>query len=170
MKAKANAQATDADFARLDDWHRQVRPHLDRLATLATRVEYAPLGQEDCAEACAIEAFFSGSMREHHLLEEASVFPALLGSADAELVTLVRTLMQDHGWIEQNWLEIAPQLRAVAQGHHWIDPAEFLHGAEVFLELCYGHAALEDTVVHPRPSVEEEEEGVPAAQAAAAAP
>jgi iron-sulfur cluster repair protein YtfE (RIC family) len=167
MKAKANAQATDADLARLDAWHRQVRPHLDRLATLATRVEYAPLGQEDCAEACAIEAFFSGSMREHHLLEEASVFPPLLGSGDAELVTVVRTLMQDHGWIEQNWLEIAPQLRAVAQGHHWIDPAEFLHGAEVFLELCYGHAALEDTVVHPRPSAEEE--GAPAAQVAGAA-
>ena len=150
MKVDANAQATDADFARLDDYHLRVRPHLDRLAALATRVENAPLGDEDCAEACAIEAFFSGSMREHHLLEEAAVFPALLASDDAELVTVVRTLMQDHGWIEQNWIEIAPQLRAVAQGHHWIDPAEFQHGAEVFLELGYGHTALEEVVVTPR--------------------
>jgi len=106
-------------------------------------------------------------MREHHLLEEAAVFPALLASDDAELVTVVRTLMQDHGWIEQNWIEIAPQLRAVAQGHHWIDPAEFSHGAEVFLELCYGHAALEDTVIHPR--AQSSVADAPAAQVAGAA-
>ncbi len=158
----ANAKATDADFARLDDYHAQVRAHLDRLASLATRVENAPLSDVDSAEACAIEAFFSGSMREHHLIEEASVFPDLLGSGDDELDTLVRTLMQDHGWIEQNWLEIAPQLRAVAQGHHWIDPAEFQHGTEVFLELSYGHTALEEVVVYPRARV--------AAEGAAAAP
>jgi hypothetical protein len=101
------------------------------------------------------------------MTEEASVFPPLLASSDAELVTLVRTLMQDHGWIEQNWLEIAPQLRAVAQGHHWIDPAEFMHGAEVFLELCYGHAALEESVIHPRSAAPQE--GAPAAQVAGAA-
>ena len=149
MNANAPIPATDADLIRLDDYHRQVRPTLDRLAALAGRVEHAPLSAPDEAEASAIEAFFSGSMREHHKIEEASVFPALLASGDAELVTLVRTLMQDHGWIEQGWLEIAPQLRAVAQGHHWIDPAEFSHGTEVFLELSYGHAALEDTVIHP---------------------
>ena len=167
MKANANVQTTDADFARLDDYHRQVRPHLDRLAALAGRVENAPLADPDCAEACAVEAFFSGSMREHHLAEETSVFPALLASADPELVTLVRTLMQDHGWIEQGWLEIAPQLRAVAQGHHWIDPAEFSHGAEVFLELCYGHTALEEAVVTPRArAAAEDAAAVPVAGAA----
>ncbi len=167
MKAKATPQAIEADAARLDAWHRQVRPHLDRLAALASRVENAPLDQEDCAEACAIEAFFSGSMREHHVTEESSVFPTLLASDDAELVTTVRTLMHDHGWIEQNWLEIAPQLRAIAQGNHWIDPAEFMHGAEIFLELCYGHAALEETVIpaHSQPA----QAGAPAAQVAGAA-
>ncbi len=163
MKAKA----TDADFARLDAYHAHVRGHLDRLAALATRVENAPLGAEDSAEACAIEAFFSGSMREHHLMEEAFVFPSLLDSGDAELVTLVRTLTQDHGWIEQNWIEIAPQLRAMAQGNHWIDPAEFMHGAEVFLELCYGHSALEEAIVYPR--VRPTPTGTPAAQVAGAA-
>ena len=147
---KDRTSAPDVDLALLDAWHGQVRHHLDRLAALASRVENAPLGAEECAEACAIEAFFSGSMRDHHLAEEARVFPALLASPDAELVTLVHTLIQDHGWIEQNWLEVAPQLRAIAQGHHWIDPAEFMHGAEVFLELCYGHAALEEAVLPAR--------------------
>ena len=169
MKAKPDAlvQASAADLERLDDYHRQVRPHLDRLAALAGRVENAPLSPADEAEASAIEAFFSGSMREHHKMEEAAVFPAMLSSGDAELVTLVRTLMQDHGWIEQGWTEIAPQLRAVAQGHHWIDPAEFSHGAEVFLELSYGHAALEDTVIHPQALARLE--AAPAKQVAGAA-
>ena len=146
----ARAPATDAELVLLDNYHAEVRRHLDRLAALASRVENAPLPEDGCAEARAIEAFFSGSMREHHRIEEAAVFPALLDSGDDELVTLVRTLLQDHGWIEQNWIEIAPQLRAIAQGNHWIDPAEFMHGTEVFLELCYGHTALEEAIIHPR--------------------
>jgi len=150
MNAKARVKASDADLALLDAYHRQVRDHLDRLAALATRVENESPGDETRAEACAIEAFFSGSMQDHHRLEEATVFPSLLDSGDAEIVTAVHTLRQDHGWIEQNWIEIAPQLRAIAQGNHWIDPAEFMHGAEVFLELCYGHTALEEVLVYPQ--------------------
>ena len=169
MTVKANCQAD----------RRRPRPDGRRSTARCARTSTAwprwPRGSrtrrwatEDCAEACAIEAFFSGSMREHHLIEESGVFPALLASDDAELVTRVRTLMHDHGWIEQTWLEIAPQLRAVAQGHHWIDPAEFLHGAEVFLELCYGHAALEETVVPARtPGAPAD---TPAVQVAGAAP
>ncbi len=145
---KARARATDADLVQMDAWHAQVRGFLDRLAALAGRVEGGSLDADTRAEACAIEAFFSGSMQAHHRVEELAVFPGLLDSGDAELVTLVHTLQQDHGWMEQNWIEVAPQLRAIAQGNAWIDPAEFMHGAEVFLELGYGHAALEDTVIH----------------------
>jgi hypothetical protein len=147
----AKVKSTDTDLAQLDAYHGEVRGHLDRLAALASRVENEQLGAETRAEACAIEAFFSGSMQAHHRLEEASVFGHLLDGGDAEIMTIVHTLQQDHGWIEQNWIEIAPQLRAIAQGNHWIDPAEFTHGAEVFLELCYGHAALEEIVIPSRP-------------------
>src|SRR6185503_3435712 len=123
MKAKTSPPA--ADLAQLDAYHAQVRGHLDRLAALATRVENGQLDAETSAEACAVEAFFSGSMQEHHRVEEAAVFPVLLASDDAGLVDTVRTLQQDHGWMEQNWLELAPQLRAIAQGNAWVDPAEF---------------------------------------------
>ena len=146
----AKAMATDTDLAQLDAYHGQVHGHLDRLAALASRVENEQLDAETRAEACAIEAFFSGSMQDHHRFEDARVFAPLLDGGDAEIMTTVHTLQQDHGWIEQNWIEIAPQLRAIAQGNHWIDPAEFMHGAEVFLELCYEHAALEETVIPPR--------------------
>jgi hemerythrin-like domain-containing protein len=145
---KSRARPTDADLAQLDAWHAQVRGHLDRLAALASRLESEAIDAEARAEACAIEAFFSGSMQHHHRVEEEGVFPALLDRGDPELATVVHTLRQDHGWMEQNWIEVGPQLRAIAQGNHWIDPAEFMHGAEVFLELCYGHAALEETVIH----------------------
>ena len=147
---KARTTPTAAELAQLDAWHAQVRGQLDRLAGLATRVERGQLDAETRAEACAVEAFFSGSMQEHHRVEEAGVFPLLLASDDKALVDVVRTLQQDHGWMEQNWIELAPQLRAIAQGNAWIDPAEFMHGAEVFLELGYGHAALEEAVVFPR--------------------
>ncbi|MEO5689039.1 MAG: hemerythrin domain-containing protein [Burkholderiaceae bacterium] len=147
---KAKARATEGDLASMDTYHRQVRDHLDRLAALATRVEGESPGEETRAEAGAIEGFFSESMREHHLAEELFVFPPLLDSGDDELVTGVHTLQQDHGWMEQNWIEIAPQLRAIAQGNHWIDPAEFMHGVEVFLELSYGHTALEELLLHSR--------------------
>ena len=145
---KSRARSTDADLARMDAWHAEVRGHLDRLAALAGRLETESPDASARDEACAIEAFFSGSMQAHHRIEEELVFPALLDGGDRELATLVHTLRQDHGWMEQNWIEVGPQLRAIAQGNHWIDPAEFMHGAEVFLELCYGHAALEETVIH----------------------
>jgi iron-sulfur cluster repair protein YtfE (RIC family) len=147
---KAKTPPTAADLAQLDAYHAQVRGHLDRLAGLASRVEHGQLDAETRAEACAVEAFFSGSMQEHHRVEESGVFPVLLASDDKELVDVVRTLQQDHGWMEQNWIELAPQLRAIAQGNAWIDPAEFMHAAEVFLELSYGHSALEEAVVYPR--------------------
>jgi iron-sulfur cluster repair protein YtfE (RIC family) len=165
---KASAKANPADLARMDSYHRQVRDHLDRLAALATRVEAESMDAETRAEAGAIESFFSESMREHHRVEELFVFPPLLDSGDADVVTGVRTLQQDHGWMEQNWIEIAPQLRAIAQGNHWIDPSEFMHGVEVFLELCYGHTALEELLLHahaPAPA-----QAPAAAQVASAAP
>lgn len=147
---KAKTPPTAVDLAQLDAYHAQVRGHLDRLAGLASRVEHGQLDAETRAEACAVEAFFSGSMQEHHRVEESGVFPVLLASDDRELVDVVRTLQQDHGWMEQNWIELAPQLRAIAQGNAWVDPAEFMHATEVFLELGYGHSALEEAVVYPR--------------------
>ena len=165
---KARAKPTDADLAQLDAYHAQVRGYLDRLAVLATRVENEQLGEDTRAEACAIEAFFSGSMQEHHRLEEATVLQGLLDSGNAELVTVARTLQQDHGWMEQNWIEVGPQMRAIAQGNHWVDPAEFMHGAEVFLELYYGHSALEETLIprHSQPTPD----ATAAAQVAGTAP
>lgn len=138
-----------ADFEALDACHQQIASHLKALKALVKHVAETgvdPWAQQQAAE---IEAFFSGTSREHHAEEERNVFPPLLATADTALAQTIRTLQQDHGWIEENWIELAPQLRAMADGHGWTDPAEFQHYAEVFLSLCEGHIALEESLIYP---------------------
>lgn len=138
-----------AGFEALDACHQQILAHLVMLAELAQRIDASGVDAKARQQAGTIEAFFSGTSRQHHVDEERTVFPPLLASGNAELAEAVRTLQQDHGWIEENWLELAPQLRAIASGNDWLDEAEFRHYLEVFLELCRGHIALEETLVYP---------------------
>jgi hemerythrin-like domain-containing protein len=144
-----NAVPEPASFEALDACHQQIQAHLAMLSALAQHIEATGVDAQARQQAGAIESFFSGTSRQHHLEEEKTVFPPLLASGNAELVAAVRSLQQDHGWIEENWLELAPQLRAIASGNDWIDAAEFQHYLEVFLELCRGHIALEETLIYP---------------------
>lgn len=136
-------------FEALDRCHVQIHENLARLAALARQIAVSGIDAQIEKQAGEIEAFFSGVAREHHAEEEKTVFPPLLDSGDAELIAAVRSLQQDHGWIEQDWIELAPQLRAVASGYHWVDPAEFEHALQVFIALCEGHIALEETLIYP---------------------
>lgn len=138
-----------ASFTALDACHRQIHQHLAELSALAQHMEVNGVDAPARQMALTIEAFFSGTSRQHHAEEERIVFPPLLASGNEELASAVRTLQQDHGWIEENWLELAPQLRAIASGNNWPDATEFQHGVEVFLELCNGHIALEETLIYP---------------------
>lgn len=138
------------NFDALDTCHQEIAAHLNRLAALIAHIEAKGVDDMARQEAGAIESFFSETSRAHHAEEEKSVFPPLLASSDEELVGAVRSLQQDHGWIEENWLELAPQLRSIALGNGWIDAAEFLHYAEVFLDLCREHIALEESLIYPQ--------------------
>jgi hypothetical protein len=60
-----------------------------------------------------------------------------------------QTLKQGHGWIERNWNALGPQLRAIAKGESWPDPAGFRQGVAVFVALCQEHIALEETLIYP---------------------
>jgi hypothetical protein len=149
MPAPIPITENGAAFSALDACHLQMQVHLDRLMAFAKRRQFEDANDELRGEAGAIEAFFSGTSRQHHAEEESRVFPPLLASANAALVTAVHTLQQDHGWIEENWLELGPQLAALAEGNHWVDPAEFLHAVEVFHLLVSDHIALEESLVYP---------------------
>lgn len=140
---------SNSRFKALDACHLQMQNHLTEMAALLV---WLRTGDNDPAlrqQAGEIESFFSATARAHHAEEEQKIFPGLLASGNAELVQAVRTLQQDHNWIELNWLELAPMLRAVAQGEDWVDEAELEHGLEVFVNLCNDHIALEESMIYP---------------------
>lgn len=136
-------------FKALDACHRQMQQHLAEMAVLLTRLRAGDADSALRQQAGVIESFFSSTARAHHAEEEQKVFPGLLVSDDAELLQAVRTLQQDHNWIELNWLELAPMLRALAQGEDWVDTAELEHALEVFVALCNDHIALEESLIYP---------------------
>jgi hemerythrin-like domain-containing protein len=144
------AEIQNDRFKALDLCHQQIHEHLNQLTDLLGQLEAHSDTPHCRLTAKNIEGFFSDTARDHHAEEERNVFPNLLLSDDAQLVQAVLTLKQDHGWIEQNWLELAPMLRAIASGEDWVDNAELIHHVEVFLTLCRDHIALEETLVYPQ--------------------
>lgn len=142
--------ALPSPFVALDECHRQIAEHLDRLDGLLGHLDRFGVDDRARDEARRIEAFFSDTSQAHHRDEELKVFPNLLATGDEALVATVRLLQQDHGWIEEDWIELAPQLRAIASGYSWYDPAELRHAIEVFLELCREHIRLEESVIYPQ--------------------
>lgn len=136
-------------FKALDACHQQIHEHLAELAQLLERLDANSGSVHSRQKAKTIEAFFSETARTHHAEEERNVFPGILLTGNVELVQAVQTLKQDHGWIEQNWIELAPMLRAIAQGEDWVDMDELKHNTEVFLNLYHEHIVLEETLIYP---------------------
>lgn len=136
-------------FESLDRTHRDVLAILERFDQLLDRVEREGSDEETRRTATEIIDFFNGHARQHHLAEEATVFPALLESGDAELVQHVQRLRQDHGWLEEDWIEIEPQLDAIAHGYVTVDLVMLRHSLPVYAELYREHIALEESLIYP---------------------
>jgi len=136
-------------FEALDDAHRRTAQHLKALRSLVDRLDTADV--DDAARSSALEIvnFFEGTARQHHQAEERDVFPPLLRSDDPDLVEKVERLKQDHGWLEEDWLELSPQLDALAHGHASYEPESLRQGVEVFTALYLEHMALEETLIYP---------------------
>jgi hemerythrin-like domain-containing protein len=150
MGTAAKTDKGSTELQALDACHQEITAHLHRLAALVDHLAAAGADAHARQEARQVEGFFSATSQRHHQEEEAGVFPALLASGDEALVATVRMLQQDHGWIEEDWLAIAPQLRAIASGYSWYDIDELRHGIEVFVELCREHIQLEESIVYPQ--------------------
>jgi hemerythrin-like domain-containing protein len=136
-------------FDSLDRTHHEVMQTLAEMARLIERLDAH--GVDDVARTLArqISRFFDGTARAHHAAEEQIVFPSLLASGDAELVQHVMRLQQDHGWLEEDWLELSPQLQAVAEGYSWYDLDTLRAGVPIFTELYRDHIALEESMIYP---------------------
>ena len=141
--------AHDGAMEVLDRTHREIMEMLTRLHMLIEKLEVRGIDDSVRKLAQDICRFFDETARPHHAAEEELVFPELLASGDAELVQHVNRLQQDHGWLEEDWLELAPQLRAVANGQSWYDIDVLRSGVPIFTELYRDHIALEETVVYP---------------------
>lgn len=133
----------------LDHTHHQMLVVLSALSQLVDRLE--SLGAEPAVQRSArmICQFFDAEARHHHAVEEAEVFPTLVRKGDKLLVQHVLRLQQDHGWLEEDWLALEPQLQAVARGDSGYDIDTLRHAVAVFTTLYHEHIALEESLIYP---------------------
>ncbi|MDT7834678.1 hemerythrin domain-containing protein [Aquabacterium sp. OR-4] len=133
----------------LDRTHHSMMGVLNDLRHLVEHLEHHGVDAAARQSAKAVCAFFSGHARQHHADEEALIFPPLLRKNDPVLTQHVLRLQQDHGWLEEDWLELAPQLQAVAEGYSWYELEALRHGVGVFTTLYHEHIALEESLIYP---------------------
>jgi len=136
-------------FDVLDACHRQTIFTLGKLAALISRLKSRGADAEARAMAREIVQHFSITARQHHEDEERHVFPKLLASGNPEIVQDVLRLQQDHGWLELDWMELRPQLDAVAEGNEGYDLDGLSKGAQLFTALSRDHVALEEACIYP---------------------
>lgn len=137
------------EFESLDHAHRAALKMLESFAVLLDHLDDKGLDDTARRSAKEILTFFNGPGRHHHADEERHVFPGLLASGDPELVQHVRRLQQDHGWLEEDWRELAPQIEAIAGGYNWYDQAMLRCALPVFSTLYQDHIALEESLIYP---------------------
>lgn len=136
-------------FDALDRTHAQMLQVLDDFDGLLDQLEAHGPDEKARAIGARILSFFNEHAREHHAQEERIVFPPLLAGPDTELAAHVRRLQQDHGWLEEDWLELAPQIEAISRGYNWYDLAMLRHALPVFRNLYQEHIGLEESLVYP---------------------
>lgn len=146
----AAARWHDDGFVALDACHHEtlavVAALEDLVAALARDGETPAVRQS----AAVVAAYLSSTARAHHEDEERHVFPALLASDDVDLVQTVLRLRQDHGWLEEDWRELAPHLQALAAGYGTCDLDFLREGVAVFAALYRDHIALEESIAYPQ--------------------
>lgn len=136
-------------FEFLDATHREIQQQMVQLHALVDAIESDGLNAATREKARGVLDYFNGEARQHHLDEEKHIFPSLLNSQDAEIVQAAERLTQDHGWLEENWIQIAPSLEAATNGNLWFDPVELRHALEVFEALYLDHILLEESIAYP---------------------
>lgn len=143
------APVSIAIFEFLDSTHKDIQGQVGQLHRLVDAIESEGLNVANRALARRVLDYFNSEARQHHLDEEKHIFPALLASQDTELVQTTERLIQDHGWLEENWIQIAPSLEAATNGNLWFDPVELRHALEVFEALYLDHILLEESIAYP---------------------
>lgn len=137
-------------FDMLDGCHQNTVFALGKLSALVSRLDTYGVDDEARAMATEVVRFFSDTSRQHHEDEERHLFPRLAAGGDPQTVEAVLRLQQDHDWLEEDWMELAPHLDAVACGQSWFDLDLLREGVEVFVALSRDHMALEESLIYPQ--------------------
>ena len=145
---RASRPARDG-FEWLDATHRAAREMLLKFSQLVRHLDDQGLDVDAESLAHEVLGFFEGPGRHHHADEERLVFPELEALDDTELHALVRRLRQDHHWIELDWRELRPHVRAVADGFNGYELPLLQAAVPVFEALYIDHMALEEQQVYP---------------------
>ena len=150
MDTRPDAAPTPDGMELLDMCHRQTVFALGKLSALISRLDERGADADARALAREVVEHFSTTARNHHLEEERHVFPPLLASGDRTIADAVERLRQDHGWLEEDWLELSPHLVAVANGQGWYDLELLRSCCDVFTALSHEHMALEESLIYPQ--------------------
>lgn len=137
-------------FSFMDECHREIQRQLVELRELVEEFDSGGRSPAVDGRADKVLKWFSEQARQHHLDEEKHVFPVLLASGDAEIIQAANRLIQDHGWLEEDWIEIEPALSAAAEGYSWFDPTVLRHAVDVFEQLYLDHIVLEEELAYPQ--------------------
>lgn len=149
MSASAPTTGTSAFFEFLDQTHRDIQHQLQNLRELMDAIDQQGMTPATRALAAQTLAYFNEAARQHHLDEEKHIFPALLNSQDAKVIQTTEQLIQDHGWLEENWLEIEPSISAAANGNQWFEPEALRQALKVFEALYLDHMHMEESIAFP---------------------
>jgi hemerythrin-like domain-containing protein len=142
--------STFRSFEALDSCHQNIQKNLDDLTVLTKRLtDWDGKDESVRSQAQAIESFFSTVARNHHAAEEQDVFPYLLKSDKPDIVAQVRSLIEDHFWIEKYWGNLSPLLIHISQGLPLQDSAAFDNAVGQFLELSNFHIQQEESMIYP---------------------
>jgi hemerythrin-like domain-containing protein len=147
----AEVAAPEGLFDFLDECHHAMGQKLKVLDTLAAAVvDAGELNPEQRGLARELVVWFNTEARQHHLDEEKHIFPNLLNSGNDNVIQITHRLIQDHGWLEADWLQIEPSLAAAAEGSSWFDPATLSDAVDIFHQLYIDHIVLEESVAYPQ--------------------
>lgn len=136
-------------FEVLDATHQHITEALEQLKALVAHLKDKGVDQHARDSARTLFRFFMNTARQHHVDEEKHVFPQLINSGDDQLVQTTLRLQQDHGWIEEDWLELAPQLESISAGYNWYNIEQLEHAVPVFAALYTDHMRLEESLIYP---------------------
>lgn len=141
-------RAPDVTMQTLSTSHEHMLVRLSELRDLMDHLERRGVDASSRHKAQALVEFFTTHARQHHRDEELHIFPALLATKLPDTEAMVRRLEQDHGWLEEDWIELSPMLQAVASDASY-DLMALRPAIDVFSALYLEHIELEDSRAYP---------------------